>query len=496
MTSSGAKVEAIMGNGKPCWFIGLVLCIAVLFAGCSSSDGDGKSTIPLGYRTYSTADSDLVLKIPIMLDVSQDYIEEIYYYADLVSHCYTTDRDAINIVLAEACVYYDMLYLYPEYFPQNLDDILDVADYVYYLENYDLFTYYFSPTDFSEIVSLFTGNSAFIGFSVQCDGETVTDDTPLLIYSVDPYTRAWIDGLQADDRIVAIDGTSILGMDVDAVELLLPADEEEPVEITVERDSVEITISTAAEENIALLLDDDTAYLSVRSFTEATAEEVRMDFEELQTAAGGLIDKLILDLRDDTGGSHSGMIELVDYLIDMDSGSYPIISTSGPAFDEVIEYLGDQYAYNIGGFDSTNFVLLVNDYSASASEVVADALKYYNTAYLIGEQTYGKGIGQSVVELVDGSGVFIPSVNLLPASGVSYHGVGITPDYYLYDQPTSFDNDPVLDAAVEYLNVGSISVTAASPTQTAMEKRISDSEQLIDPFQRDLIKKSRSGENF
>lgn len=485
-----------MENGKSCWVICLLFCIAVLFTGCSSSDGNGDSTLPLGYDTYKTEGSDLVLQIPIMLDVPQDYIEEIYNNADLVSYCYTTNREAISIALAEACVYYDMLYLYPEYFPSNLNGILDVSDFVYYLGNYDPFTYYFSPTDFSEIISFFTGKSALIGFSVQCDGETVTDDTPLLISGIDPYTRAWIDGFEVDDSIVAIDGTSILGMDVDAVALLFPGDEEEPVEITVERDGVEITISTAAEENIALLLDANTAYLSVRSFTEVTADEVRSDFVDLQTAAGGMIDKIILDLRDDTGGSHSGMIALADYLIDMDDGTYPIITTSGPAFDEVTEYLGDQYAYNIGSFDSSNFVLLVNDYSASASEVVADALKYYDTAYLIGERTFGKGIGQSVLELVDGSGVFIPSVNLIPASGISYHGIGIAPDYYLYDQPTSFDNDAVLDAAVEYLNTGTITATAVVSTQTEINKRISDAEKLMDPFQRELIKKSRSGENF
>jgi carboxyl-terminal processing protease len=485
-----------MGNGKSYGVFCFICCIALLFAGCSSSDGDGESTVPLGYQTYKTNESDLVLKIPIMLDVSQEYIEEIYYYADLVSYCYTTNRDTIGIALAEACVYYDMLYLYPEYFPQNLDNILDVADLVGYLDDYDRFTYYFSPSYFSEIISLLIGDSAFIGFSVTCGGETVSDDTPLYIYSIDPYTRAWIDGFEVGDRILAIDGTDINGMDVDAAVLLFPEEEEEPVEITIDRDGVEIMISTAAEENIGLLLDDTTAYLSVRSFTAITAEEVRMDFEALQTAAGGLIDKLILDFRDDGGGVQSGMLMLADYLIDMDDGTYPIMSTSGPAFDDVTEYLGDQYAHNIGSFDSSNFVLLVNDYSASASEVVAAALKYYDTAYLIGETTYGKGIGQTVIELVDGSGVFIPSKELLPASGVSYHGIGIEPDDYVYDYPISFDDDPVLDAAVEYLNGGSVSATAVSPTRTAIDQRASDSEQLVDPFQRELIKKSRNGKNF
>lgn len=486
-----------MGIGKSCGLFFVVFLVAILSIGCSSSGG-GRPTDSSEYETYTTSGSDLVLQIPNTLEVSQEDIEDIHYYADQVAHCYVTNREAIDIVLAEACIYYDMLYLYPEYFPENLDGILNVSAYVIYLNFYDPFTFYFTPEDFVEVMSLLTGNSAFIGISIECSGQTVTDETPLVITGIEPFTRAWIDGFEVGDSIIEIDGIPLNGKSLDTVNLLFPGTEEEPVQITVERDGVEVTISTAAEENIGLLLYGDIAYLSVRSFTEATGEDVMSDFEKLKEEAegsGGAIDKIILDLRGNGGGEYSGTLMLIDYLINMDDGSYPIVTKYGPYFGEETEYLGDQTGFNIGDFDKTNFVLLVDGYSASASEITAAALKYYETAYLIGETTYGKGIGQSIVELIDGTGVIIPSLESLPPSGESYHGIGIDPDYYLSASPTSFDDDPVLDAAVEYLNSGTITSTAAS-TGTVENKQISDGVLPMDPFQEDLLKKDRSGSFF
>jgi len=429
--------------------------------------------------------------------VSQEAIADIHSYADEVAHCYTTNREAIDIVLAEACIQYDRLYLYPEYFPLNLDNILDVASYVDHLRINDPFTFYFSTEDFADVMSFLSGDSAYIGFRLGSSDQIVTYQTPLVIEEIVPYTRAWIDGFQVGDRIIGIDGRSVEGMDRYDVVLLFPDAEGEPVEITVERDGVEITIQTAAEESIGMLLYDDIAYLSVRSFTDTTGEDVRFDYEELlyeAEQAGGRIDKLILDLRDNGGGSIHGMLILADYLINLDNGSYPIVSFSGPAFDDTTDYLGAYSEVNIGDFDRTNFVLLIDDISASASECIAAALKYYGTAALMGETTFGKGIGQNVVELIDGSGVVIPSVDVLPPSGESYHGIGIPPDYSISAQPSSFEDDPVLDAAVDYLNTGIVATTAS--IQIAREKSMSVKNRDIDPLRTQLIKKDRGGSYF
>jgi carboxyl-terminal processing protease len=283
-------------------------------------------------------------------------------------------------------------------------------------------------------------------------------------------------------------------MRLDAARLLFPTQEAEPVEISVERNGVEITIYTAAEENIGILLYGDIAYLSIRSFTKTTGEEVRLDFNDLQAEAGGSVDKLIIDVRGDGGGSASGALEMIDYLIDNDSGVSLITTVSGPAYGEETRYLGDYCEFNIGDFDETSFVLLVDEDSASASEMLASTLKYYGTAYLIGETTYGKGIGQTIVELIDESGAVVPAFESLPPSGVSYHLVGISPDYYLAAPATAFNNDPVLDAAVEYLNNGNVTVSASG--SISGKHRIAVSEKIVDPLKKSLLKRNISSHYY
>ena len=488
------RIEEIMEIEKSPGVFCIIFWIVVLCAGCSSSSGGGNSTPESpGYQTYTTSGSGLVLQIPDTLAVSQENIEEIHYYADQVSHCRVTTRETVNIVLAEACVFYDVLYLFPDYFPTNLDSLFNVSGYVNYLRINDPFTFYLSQEDYSAYMLFYSGFSASIGFTADCNGLTVTDETPLFIDSIYPYTRAWIDGLQVGDKIVGLDGISIEGMNLDAVGPLLPASEGETVEITIERDDVEITFFTAAEENIGLRLYNDIAYLSVRSFTETTGEEVRLDYEELQIAAGGQIDKLILDLRHNGGGAITGALTLADYLIDLDNGSYPIMSVSRPAYGDSSEYLGDHNEFNIGDYDKTNFVLLVDEYSASASEIVAAALKHYDTATLMGWTTYGKGIGQSIAPLIDEAAVVVPSMHSLPPSGVSYHGIGIHPDYYSAGLVTSFDDDPVLDAAIEYLTTEI--VTATVSIQVVKEKQITASESIVDPLQK-MLREKVGNENY
>lgn len=483
----------VRGYRIPCRVFFAVAAAVILSAGCSSSSGGGDDNgdpTP-GYETYTTSGSDLVLSIPDSLNVRQEDVIEIHSAADKVPHCYTTNREPVDIVLAEACIAYDDYYLYPQFFPEGLDAIKTVESYVSFLQASDPFSFYLSPEDYAYFISFFQGERAFIGFSVECDGEIVSDRTPLVVADITPFTRAWIDGFQKGDQIIEIDGVSLKGMLLEAVDLLFPTTEEEPVEITVNRNGIEITITTAAEENIGLLLYQDIAYLSVRSFSETTAEEVRLDFIELQAETTGKVDKLILDVRDNGGGSVSGALALVDYLIDKDSGVFPIVTVRGTAGEEETRYLGDYNVYDIGSFNENNFVLLIDENSASASEIVASVLKHYGTAYLMGETTFGKGIGQSLVELIDGSCVVVPSFESLPPSGKSYHLMGVTPDYYLYAVITAFDDDPVLDAAVRYLNAGGVAIAASS--EPARKRGVAAPEKRIDPLRETFLERNGSG---
>ena len=173
----------------------VVLWVAVLSAGCSSSDSGGGDSAS-GDELYTTPGSDLVLRIPDSLNVPQADIVDIHAAAENVAHCHTTNREPVDIVLAEACAAYDFYYLYPQYFPQNLDSIITVESYVSFLQVNDPFTFYMSPDEYVSSMAYFNGERALIGFSVELAGETVSDQTPLIIEDVLPFTRAWIDGLK------------------------------------------------------------------------------------------------------------------------------------------------------------------------------------------------------------------------------------------------------------------------------------------------------------
>ncbi len=443
-----------------------------LFAilGCFPSDIgsgyiDSEETItPAGIdRLYSETDSDLVLSIPADLTIDQEEIAAIYNSAGEVPHCRNTAREPISIILAEACILYNSFYLFPEYLPGTLDSITDVADYVNLMNQSDPFTFYYSAEDFSEYKSFREGDSAHIGFRYRSDSDVVSEQTPLLIEEVYPFTRAWIDGLQAGDTVIAVNGSNISGLLLEDVIRLFPDQEGSSVELSVQRNSQEVRISTGAEENIAILLEPGTAYLSVRSFTLNTGSGVKQDFQRLQEASAEPIEKIILDLRDNPGGSVAGALQLTDYLINQDvpSGTHPILIMDGTYYQDSARYLGDYDADNIGDFSEVSFVVLVDGSTASASEITVAALKYYNEATIMGMQTYGKGVSQFVFELVDGSGVWITAHYVYPPDRVSFHQTGITPDYVLMDQPVSFSEDPLLEKAKLFLRTGDVAETGA-----------------------------------
>lgn len=446
--------------------IKMIQLIAVL--GCFSCDIgsgyiDSEETItPAGIdRLYSETDSDLVLSIPAGLTIDQEEIAAIYDSAGEVPHCRNTAREPISIILAEACILYNTYYLFPEYLPGSLDSITDVADYVTLMNQSDPFTFYYSAEDFSEYKSFREGDSAHIGFRYRSDSDVISEQTPLRIEEVYPFTRAWIDGLQAGDTVIAVNGSNISGLLLEDVIRLFPDQEGSSVELSVQRNSQEVRISTGAEENITILLEPGTAYLSVRSFTLNTGSEVKLDFQRLQESSPEPIEKIILDLRDNPGGSVAGAMQLTDYLIDQDvpSGTHPILIMDGTYYQDSARYLGDYDADNVGDFSETSFVVLVDRSTASASEITTAALKYYDEATIIGMQTYGKGVSQFVFELVDGSGVWITAHYVYPPDRVSFHQTGIAPDYVLMDQAVSFSEDPLLEKAKLFLRTGDVAET-------------------------------------
>jgi len=360
-----------------------------------------------------------------------------------------------------------------------------VPDFVQELQKNDRYTHYLGPESFSSVIETISGERATIGLSLVITEGVCPDDVTTLsrdehlsegralrIRSVSPYSRAWWDGFQECDEIIAVNEVAIAGMVGDDVFDLLPRQEGQTVHLSIRREGQLLEIPTAAELHIAHRLDNSQiAYVSVRKFTALTGQRVKEDVEALLQA--GDISGVILDLRDNGGGSVAGTPGLVDYLIDESQDAQTIVQFRDRD-DRGEDYrLGDYLQSNIPVIlDKTNFVVLINGGSASASEITLNALVHYGVATSLGDRSFGKGVSQHVFSLLDDSGVLITHNRILSPSGEDYHNQGVLPEHCLTTTATSRDNDPQLQGALGLLQgqTPDINDCRSSPLEKPQER--------------------------
>lgn len=390
-------------------------------------------------------------------------IFKIYRDIEKIPQCRKTDGSSFDIVLGEACVKYHQYYLYPEYIPSSLDSYSNVYEFIAPIQAKDKYTRYIPPRTFQDdVLPSFEGDRALIGIGlvISNGGAVISENTPLVIDGIVPYSRAWIDGLKSGDQIWKVNGTSLEGLTLDEVMELLPRKEAESATLSIRRNGEDIDIHTASETHIAFMRDDGIAYFNVREYTRETGREVEKDFDDLFSSSGP-IDKIILDVRQNGGGSVSGALELIDFLIDNDlpERTNPILIMDGTIDKNKGYFLGEQIGVsNISiDLDKTNMVVLADGRSASSTEITLAAIKHYGIATIIGTNSYGKGVSQQMIELIDGAGIIVTAHNMLAPDQSSYHNSGVSPDIIVAESVTSLDNDPQLNAAVEWLQTGSVS---------------------------------------
>lgn len=257
-------------------------------------------------------------------------------------------------------------------------------------------------------------------------------------------------GLQEGDRIIAVDGESIVGLELfgaigkvrgpagSQVTLLVERDGEiEPFEVTVTRAHFEIEITEVE------MLEGNIGYIRLREFSNTAHDKVKEGLEELLAEEPRGI---ILDLRYNPGGWLNQAVEVSDLFLDdkvvltqrWKSGREQVFSAKKGDLGEEIP-----------------LVVLVDRGSASASEIVAGALQDHERAILIGETTFGKGAVQNVYNLSDGSQLVVTSALWFTPNNQPIHGVGLAPDIEIpWPDEVEPDEDPQLDRAVEYLLTG------------------------------------------
>ena len=270
---------------------------------------------------------------------------------------------------------------------------------------------------------------------------TLNDDGRVIVSSPikdGPSEKA---GIKAEDIIYAVDDQSTEGMDLDTVVAMMRGEVGTEVKITVKRgDKLQdftITRAYVDEQTVSsqvLAADKRIGYIAISKFSENTDEAFTDQLNELIDQG---IQSLIIDLRYNGGGSVDAACNIAALMVP-EGPIVQIVDNKGSS--DIIKSPGAQFKAQIA--------VLVNEYSASASEILAGALQDTKAANLIGTTTYGKGIVQTVYFLNDGTGVKLTEKKYLTPNGNDINKKGIEPNVYV---EIKGDKDTQLDFAVEYL---------------------------------------------
>lgn len=318
------------------------------------------------------------------------------------------------------------------------------------LAELDPHSQYLDPGQYEEIRINTSGTFTGVGLEVQ------TADGRIRVLKPIEGTPAERAGLLAGDTILSIDGEPVDHRNVNqtihrmrgpagsAVSLAVAREgRQEPLVFALERGAVEVH-SVRAD-----LLDPGYAYLRIFKFTDTTAKDLRRALAQLNRETPGGLHGLLLDLRDNPGGVLEAAVEVADCFLE----SGVIVTASGRTRDATFRHdatPGDL----LGG---APLVVLVNGASASASEIVAGALKENHRASIVGTRTFGKGSVQTVMPLSEGRAIKLTTSRYFTPSGVSLQGRGILPDVELQGD----DAEVNLRQAAQLLKRDAVLLTSA-----------------------------------
>lgn len=247
-------------------------------------------------------------------------------------------------------------------------------------------------------------------------------DEPLLVVSPIEDTPAYRAGIKPKDKILAINGESTLSLTSEESAKKLKGEPGTSVKLTVYREKIKETKELELKrETIQLnyvkskMLVNNIGYLRLTQFGQDVTKDVEKALKKLKKDE---MQGLIFDLRSNPGGSLDEAIKISSLFVKEDK----IVSTKRKDGQEEIGKRSGNY---LGDFP---LVILVNEGSASASEIVSGAVKDYKRGTLVGTKTFGKGSVQTVVPLPDGDGIKLTIAKYYTPSGTSIHGVGIEPD--------------------------------------------------------------------
>ena len=282
----------------------------------------------------------------------------------------------------------------------------------------DTYTSYYTAEEYASFKEKSSG--VYAGIGIQMTLQTYDNSIEVTeVFEGSPAEKA---GIKPKDRIIKAAGKRITGDDFSILPTLVKGTPGTTVDITIYRPEedkyYDLTIERASVASPTVyfrMLNEEIGYIQITQFEAITYDQFKIALDRLnKEAAKGLV----LDLRNNPGGLLNSVEQIADELVPQG-----IVVSTKDKQGKGSEYLADDKYTNIP------MVVLINGNSASASEVLAGALKDYNRAELIGTTTFGKGVVQTIVPLTDGSAVKLTTSQYFTPSGVCIQGIGIAPDY-------------------------------------------------------------------
>jgi carboxyl-terminal processing protease len=285
------------------------------------------------------------------------------------------------------------------------------------------YTMYLTAEQNKQIEESMSGDYSGIGAFVGLNKDGLVEITEVIEGS--PAEAA---GIMVGDLFMAVDGVDVTGFnDITSVAVLVRGPEGTTVDLTLFRPSINGNITvTATRKRITTAsvahrqLTDTIGYIQVRDFSQNVSKNFIAAIEDLEAAG---VRHLVIDLRNNTGGMASEVIDMLDYLLPTATIATLKGRDNGKPFEAT--WRSDRMT---GVPDSMRYAILTNGITASASELFAGCLRDYGKAVIIGEQTFGKGSGTITITLEDGSAVNLTNFLYYLPGGESIEGVGLTPD--------------------------------------------------------------------
>ena len=327
----------------------------------------------------------------------------------------------------------------------NQSDALDAAINGV-LQSLDPYSAYMSPEIFKEMETETSGEFGGLGIEVSMEFGVVKVITPM------DNSPAEKEGVKAGDYIVKINGVQVQGKTLSEAVELMRGPIGSKLEITVRRKGVkkalifEITREIIEVKSVkSKIINNNIGYIRLTSFNENSSSQIRSKIKEFKKNE---VKKYVLDLRNNPGGLLSQAVKISDFFLD----NGEIVSTKSRKSYENRKY----FAKKGDLIDGETLIILINNGSASASEIVAGALKDHKRAIVIGENSYGKGSVQSIIPLKNKGAIRLTISKYYLPSGESISGTGITPDIEVVENSEEFrintETDNQLNFAVKLLN--------------------------------------------